>query len=44
METLQALFASRVVWTVPVTDDEIPSFWLVPPVYEDAEECEMVRL
>lgn len=42
METLQALFASRVVWTVPVADDEIPSFWLVPPVFEDADEMEMI--
>ncbi|XP_068224412.1 protein virilizer isoform X3 [Palaemon carinicauda] len=42
METLQALFASRVVWTVPVSDDEIPSFWLVPPVFEDADEMEMI--
>ncbi|XP_042220163.1 protein virilizer-like isoform X2 [Homarus americanus] len=42
METLQSLFASRVVWTITLADDEIPSFWLVPPVYEDADPSEMV--
>lgn len=42
METLQSLFASRIVWTIAVADEEIPSFWLVPPVYEDADHSEMV--
>nr|XP_045603952.1 protein virilizer homolog [Procambarus clarkii] len=42
METLQSLFASRVVWTIAAADDDIPSFWLVPPLYEDADPLEMV--
>ncbi|KAB7494404.1 Protein virilizer-like protein [Armadillidium nasatum] len=44
LESLQVLFASRVVWTFPSAEDDLHSLWFTPPSFEDIEEKDAVSV
>ncbi|CAL4171551.1 unnamed protein product, partial [Meganyctiphanes norvegica] len=42
VESLQSLFASRVIWTMAGEDDDIPAYWPIPPHVDDYDDTQMV--